>query len=175
MGPASARASTSDASRRVTPEDFRAVMRRFPTGVTIVTTLDETGRPKGFTANAFASVSLTPPMVLVCVNRAARSHPLISLAGKFCVNILALEQEKWAVRFATRGTFDAFSDLGYRAAKTGAPVIDGALGYLDCELAEEHTVGTHTIFVGNVVECGSRDGAPLGYFNATYQDFGCRI
>jgi flavin reductase (DIM6/NTAB) family NADH-FMN oxidoreductase RutF len=159
----------------VTPDDIRAVMRRFPTGVTIVTTLDENGRPKGFTANAFASVSLAPPMVLVCVNRAARSHPLISQAGKFCVNILALEQQKWADRFATRTAREPFEDVTYHADKTGAPVIDDALGYLDCELAEEHTVGTHTIFVGNVVACGSRDGAPLGYFNAAYQDFGLRI
>ena len=156
-------------------DDFRAVMRRFPTGVTIVTTLDESGGPKGFTANAFASVSMTPPMVLVCVNRAARSHPLIASAGKFCVNVLALEQEKWAVHFASRSTRDPFEGLKYHADKTGAPVIDEALGYLDCELAEEHTAGTHTIFLGNVVACGSHDGAPLGYFNAGYHDFGCRI
>lgn len=159
----------------MTPDDFRNVMRRFPTGVTIVTTIDESGRPKGFTANAFASVSLEPPMVLVCVNRGARSHPLISLAGKFCVNILTLEQEQWAVRFAIRGTRDPFEDLTYHADKTGSPVIDGALGYLDCELAEEHTAGTHTIFLGNVVACGSREGVPLGYFDAGYRDFGCRI
>ena len=115
----------------MTTDAFRAVMRRFPTGVTIVTTLDENGGPKGFTANAFASVSLTPPMVLVCVNRAARSHPLIASAGKFCVNVLTLEQEKWAVRFASRSTRDPFEGLKYRADKTGAPVIDEALGYLD--------------------------------------------
>lgn len=159
----------------MTHDEFRGVMRRFPTGVTIVTTVDENARPKGFTANAFASVSLEPPMVLVCVNRAARSHPLISLAGKFCVNILTLDQEKWAVRFATGETRDPFENLTYRTHKTGSPVIDDALGYLDCELAEEHTVGTHTIFVGNVVACGSRDGAPLGYFDGSYRDFGCRI
>jgi flavin reductase (DIM6/NTAB) family NADH-FMN oxidoreductase RutF len=159
----------------VTAEDFRAVMRRFPTGVTIVTTIGDDGEPKGFTANAIASVSLEPPMVLVCVSRQARSHPLIAQAGRFCVNILALEQETWAVRFAARDRGDPFEDLAHHPGATGAPVIDEALGFLDCELAEEHTAGTHTIFLGNVVDCGYRDGAPLGYFNAAYRDFGCRI
>lgn len=154
--------------------DFRAVMRRFPTGVTIVTTLDE-GHPKGFTANAVASVSLDPPMVLVCVNRQARSHPLIAQTGKFCVNILTLGQEALAIRFATHGERDPFETLTYHIHATGAPVIDDVLGYLDCELAEEHSAGTHTIFLGTVVACGYRDGAPLGYFNAGYRDFGCRI
>lgn len=156
------------------PDGFRAVMRRFPTGVTIVTTLDD-GHPKGFTANAVASVSLAPPMVLVCVNRQARSHPLIAQTGKFCVNILTLEQEALAVRFAAHGERDPFETLTYHTDATGAPVIDGVLGYLDCELTEEHTAGTHTIFLGTVVACGFEDGVPLGYFNADYRDFGCRI
>jgi flavin reductase (DIM6/NTAB) family NADH-FMN oxidoreductase RutF len=159
----------------MTTDDFRAVMRRFPTGVTIVTTLGDDGKPKGFTANAFASVSLEPPMVLVCVNRLARSHPMIALSEKFCVNILTLEQEEWAVRFALRDRGDPFEHLAYHPGSTGSPIIDGALGYLDCELAEEHSAGTHTIFLGNVIGCGYRDGVPLGYFDAGYRDFGCSI
>jgi flavin reductase (DIM6/NTAB) family NADH-FMN oxidoreductase RutF len=147
----------------VNADEFRSVLRRFPTGVTIVTTLVD-GKPKGFTANAFSSVSLDPPIVLVCVNRQARSHPLIARAGKFCVNLLRLEQADLALRFATPSLGDPFS-----------PVLDGTLGYLDCELSEEHSAGTHTIFLGGVVACGSEDGAPLGYFNADYRDFGCRI
>ena len=158
----------------MTPEDFRLALRRFPTGVTIVTTMLEE-RPKGFTANAFASVSLEPPMVLICVNRQARSHPIISQAGRFCVNILALEQAALAKRFATRGTPDPFGDTAYHLASTGSPVIEGSLAYLDCLLAEEHSAGTHTVFIGEVVACGARDGAPLGYFNKDYRDFACRI
>jgi flavin reductase (DIM6/NTAB) family NADH-FMN oxidoreductase RutF len=158
----------------VNVDGFKAVLRRFPTGVTIVTTLvDE--RPKGFTANAFSSVSLEPPMVLVCVNRQARTHPLIAQSGKFCVNLLRLEQAELALRFATPSLGEPFAGLTYRAEATGAPVLDGTLGYLDCELAEEHSAGTHTIFLGGVVACGSQDGAPLGYFNAGYRDFGCRV
>jgi len=156
------------------PDDFRAVMRRFPTGVTIVTTLLE-GKPKGFTANAFSSVSVDPPMVLICVNRQARTHPVISLAGRFCVNILSLGQQALAEQFADRAGVDPFETVDYSSAQTGAPILAGTLGYLDCELAEEHSAGTHTVFIGSVLACESHDGSPLGYFNAAYRDFGCHV
>jgi flavin reductase (DIM6/NTAB) family NADH-FMN oxidoreductase RutF len=155
-------------------DDFRAVMRRFATGVTVVTTIVE-GRPKGFTANAFASVSAEPPMVLICVNRQARSHPLISQAGHFCVNVLRLEQRDLAERFASKAIADPFDGIAVRPAATGSPVLAGSLAFLDCELAEEHSAGTHTIFLGTVLDCGASDGTPLGYFNADYRDFGCTI
>ncbi len=149
-------------------------MRRFPTGVAIITTLFE-GKPKGFTANAVASVSADPPTVLVCVNRRSRSHPLISQAGRFCVNLLRLEQRALAEQFSSREAPDPFVTLRYETAATGAPVIEGVLGYLDCDLAEEYSAGTHTIFIGAVRASGAADGAPLGYFNASYRDFECRI
>ena len=158
----------------MTPDAFRATMRRFPTGVTVVTTLLD-GRPKGFTATAFSSVSVEPPMVLICVNRQARTHPLISQAGRFCVNVLRLEQRPLAERFASKAIADPFAGVEVRTAATGSPVLGGTLAFLDCELAEEYSAGTHTIFLGNVLECGSADGAPLGYFNAAYRDFGCTI
>lgn len=158
----------------VDADAYRAAMRRFPTGITIVTTILD-GRPKGFTANAVASVSITPPMLLVCVNRLARSHPVISRAARFCVNLLTLDQEKLARRFAGRADPEPFRDVPLHAGRTGSPVLEGALAYLDCELAEEYSAGTHTIFIGIVVACGASDGAPLGYFNATYRDFGVRI
>ena len=154
--------------------NFRAVMRRFATGVTVVTTIVD-GRPKGFTANAFSSVSADPPMVLICVNRLARSHPLISQAGHFCVNILHLDQRVLAERFASHEPVDPFATIPYGSARTGSPVLEGTLAFLDCELAEEHSAGTHTVFIGTVLACGATDGAPLGYFNAAYRDFGCRI
>ena len=154
--------------------DFRHVMRRVPTGVTVVTTLLD-GRPKGFTANAFASVSAEPPMVLVCVNRRARSHPAISQAGKFCVNVLQRSQQPIAELFASGGTDDPFETLAHATAPTGSPILTGSLAYFDCSLAEELTAGTHTIFIGKVIACDGVDGSPLGYFNGTYRDFGCRI
>ncbi len=149
-------------------------MRRFPTGVTIVTTVLD-GRPKGFTATAVASLSLTPPLVLVCVNRLARSHPIVSQAGRFCVNLLRLDQADLARQFAARSEADPFATVPSHVDVTGSPVIDGVLAYLDCEVAEEYSAGTHTIFIGRVVACQAGDGAPLGYFNSAYRDFGVRI
>jgi flavin reductase (DIM6/NTAB) family NADH-FMN oxidoreductase RutF len=147
---------------------FKAAMRRFASGVTIVTTVLE-GKPKGFTATAFSSVSAEPPMVLICVSRSARSHPIISAAGHFCVNVLAVAQEPLAVAFSTRNG-DPFVDVAYRSAITGSPLFEGSLAFFDCELTEEHTAGTHTIFLGTVVACGSGAGSPLGYYAGGYQD-----
>ncbi len=152
-------------------DDFRSVMRRYPTGVTIVTTLVD-GEPKGFTANAFSSVSAEPPMVLICVNRRARTHPLISAAGKFCVNVLRLEQQPLAETFSSHDHTTPFEGVPYHVGPSGSPILEGTLAYFDCELAEEHTAGTHTIFIGNVVACATGDaGEPLGYYDGAYRDF----
>ena len=154
--------------------EFRAVMRHVPTGVTVVTTMLD-GKPKGFTANAFASVSADPPTILICVNRSARTHPLIAQAGRFCVNLLQLAQQHLAERFASHDTAEPFAGVAYDVAESGSPVLAGTLAFFDCTLDEEHTAGTHTIFIGRVVACGASDGAPLGYFNAAYKDFKCSI
>jgi flavin reductase (DIM6/NTAB) family NADH-FMN oxidoreductase RutF len=153
---------------------FRSVMRRFPTGVAIVTTVLE-GRPKGFTATAIASVSLEPPLVLVCANRHGRSHPIVAAAEHFCVNLLTQAQEPLAHAFAHPSDEDPFANVAYRAGSTGSPVLAGALAYLDCTLAEEYVAGTHAIFVGCVVECGGTAGEPLGYFGGGYANFGVRV
>ncbi len=146
-------------------------MRRYPTGVTIVTTVVD-GAPKGFTANAFSSVSADPPMVLICVNRSARTHPLISRAGVFCVNVLRLEQRALAERFSSHDHETPFDTVGYRSGPSGSPVLDGALAFFDCELSEEHSAGTHTVFIGRVLECAlGEEGAPLGYYDGDYRDF----
>jgi len=164
----------ASASARVSNR-FRDAMRRFPTGVTIVTTLTD-GVPYGFTANAFTSVSADPPVVLVCVNRDASAHPMIARSSIFCVNILAIGQEKIAKLFADHARrTDRFEGLATRRAATGAPVIDGCLAYVDCRLAEEHTAGTHTVFLGEVLDTGFIDGRPLGYLNAGYRDFGIDV
>jgi flavin reductase (DIM6/NTAB) family NADH-FMN oxidoreductase RutF len=149
---------------------FKAAMRRFATGVTVVTTMLE-GKPKGFTATAFCSVSVEPPMVLVCVNRSARSHPIIAQSGCFCVNILASDQEELAVRFSSRSD-DPFDGIACRIASTGVPVLEGSLAFFDCTLSEELSVETHTIFVGKVIACASGEGTPLGYYDGAYRNFG---
>ncbi len=145
-------------------------MRRFATGVTIVTTLLD-DRRHGFTANAFASVSADPPMVLICVNRGAASHEMISRSRIFCVNVLSLEGQPIAERFSSSRISDKFEGMPARTARTGAPVLPDAFAYFDCTLAEEHRAGTHTIFLGNVVGLGASTGSPLGYFDGRYADF----
>jgi flavin reductase (DIM6/NTAB) family NADH-FMN oxidoreductase RutF len=177
--PASGRASrdrpkVSSGAAGAAASAYRSVMRRFPTGVTIVTTILD-GRPKGFTANAVASVSAEPPLVLVCVSRQARTHSIIADSGRFCVNLLTVEQEPLARQFAAGSDEDPFVDLAYHTQRTGSPIIDGALAYLDCEVAEEYSAGTHTILIGAVVASAAGGGAPLGYFDGAYRDFGVRV
>ena len=146
-------------------------MRRFATGVTIVTTTTEPERVHGFTANAFASVSADPPTVLICVNRNARVHPLIAASQRFCVNILSVEQQALAEQFATGEPQTRFDGVAYRFVPSGSPILAGTLAYLDCTLGEELTSGTHTIFLGHVVEVGEGEGSPLGYYDRLYRHF----
>ena len=154
---------------------FKDAMRCFPTGVTIVTTIVD-GKPHGFTANAFSSVSVDPPSVLICVNRHARSHALIGKAERFCVNILRMEQRRLAEHFSTSGEDGQFDDIAFTLEDDGAPRLTGSLAWLDCIVSEEHTVATHTIFVGTVTAAGSDlAGEPLGYFHGQFQDFSIRL
>ncbi len=143
-------------------------MRRFTTGVAVITT-SSNDRIHGFTANAFASVSADPPTVLICVNRNARAHPLISLSQCFCVNILAAEQRALAEQFADGEPQTRFDGVAYRIGLSGSPILAGTLAYVDCTLGEELTSGTHTIFLGTVIAAGERDGAPLGYYDRKYR------
>lgn len=154
----------------VSTDAFRAAMRRFATGVAIVTTSHD-GHIHGFTVNAFASVSAEPPTVLICVNRTARAHPLISAAARFCVNILALEQRDLAERFTTGDPQQRFDGVAYTLGPSGSPILADTLAHFDCSVAEELTASTHTIFLGSVLATGERDGAPLGYFDRAYRDF----
>jgi len=146
------------ASVPVSTDAFKSAMRRFATGVTIVTTAHNDAI-HGFTVNAFASVTADPPTVLVCVNKNARAHPLISESGGFCVNILGIEQQAIAETFTTAEPQSRFNGLAHRRGPTGSPVLDGVLAYVDCKVEEEMTAGTHTIFIGRVVEVGDREGA----------------
>ncbi len=158
------------ASAPVSTDAFKAAMRRFATGVTIVTT--RTGDTiHGFTVNAFASVTAEPPTVLICVNKTARAHPIIAESGGFCVNILGLEQQHVAETFMTAEPHERFANVAHRAGPSGSPILDGVLAFVDCSVEQEITSGTHTIFIGHVLESGERAGAPLGYYDRAYRDF----
>lgn len=133
------------------------------------------GEPRGVTVSAFASVSLDPPLVLICINREARSYLYISTSKVFCVNILAGDQRALAERFAGKLREHQFDGVEYDVDVTGAAVLRGTVAHLDCEVAQEHHAGSHSIFIGRVLSARSRSGSPLGYYNGDFHDFGIRI
>jgi flavin reductase (DIM6/NTAB) family NADH-FMN oxidoreductase RutF len=139
---------------------LREVMSRFATGITVLTTGG--ARCHGMTANAFNSVSLEPPLVLCCVVRTAVMHEAITVSGSFGVSVLAADQEHLARYFADRdrprgaAQFDSVSWLPGRFS--GAPLLSGALAWLECRLVEAYDGGDHSIFVGQVLGCGRGDG-----------------
>jgi flavin reductase (DIM6/NTAB) family NADH-FMN oxidoreductase RutF len=153
-------------------EDFRGALGAFATGVMVVTTRGEE-HPYGMTANAFSSVSLDPPLVLVCVKSFSEGGDLIRNSGVFAVNILAAEQEPLSRYFASkdrpRGS-DAFSDIAHRTAASGSPILDGAVGYLDCALTASHEAGDHVIFIGEVLALDfTHEVAPLVFHAGGYR------
>lgn len=130
---------------------LRQAMRQWATGVTVVTSRTPTG-PHGITVNSFTSLSLDPPLCLICIDRRTRAYEEIPRAGGFAVNVLAEDQEEIAARFAGRrpDLADPFSGLELGTAPSGAPVFAGVMSYLDCTLQEQLAGGDHTIFVGRV-------------------------
>ncbi len=151
----------------LTPTEFRTAMRSFAAGVTVVTTRDGDGRPSGLTASAFTSVSLNPPLVLVCVDHGATAYPALRAHGRFAVNVLRREQEAVSRRFAESGG-DKFDGVPYHEGRTGLPLLDGALATLECRVVEAHEAGDHTIFVGAVEAVSVTGGRPLVYFHGGY-------
>jgi 3-hydroxy-9,10-secoandrosta-1,3,5(10)-triene-9,17-dione monooxygenase reductase component len=153
----------------VTPDDrrFRDVLGHFATGVTIITAIDD-GEPVGIAANAFASLSLDPPLVLFCVAHSSSTWPRIQRAGKFAINILGEHHESLSQLFATKGA-DRFTSTPWRTGVSGSPVLDEAIAYVDCELEAEYPGGDHLIVVGRVVDLDVRDGGrPLLFFKGSY-------
>lgn len=140
----------------------------FTTGVTVVTTFDGEGRPVGFTANSFASVSLDPPLALVCVDNGAASLPALETAGAFTVNVLHADQEDMARRFARRGG-DRFAHTSYETWLTGAPVLDGCMANFEMRTHHAFQAGDHKVFVGQIVKA-RMDPAhrPLVFFRGGY-------
>jgi flavin reductase (DIM6/NTAB) family NADH-FMN oxidoreductase RutF len=125
------------------------------------------------TANSVTSVSLEPLSVLVCVNQQAITHRVVSTSGSFCVNILREGQEALARACAQPDSPEAgLLGVGYRFGKTGAPVLNDALGYLDCQIAASLEFGTHTIFIAETVDLGMGEGEPLLFYGGQYARLG---
>ncbi len=152
-----------DTDRRALRDAFGC----FATGVTVVTTRQEDGVPRGFTANSFTSVSLDPPMLLVCVAKTAHSCPVFTDAPHFAVNVLSQDQKDLSGIFASRET-DKFEQVPWRSGVARMPVFDGALAHLVCACERIMDAGDHVILLGRVIGHETGPGQPLGYFRGTY-------
>jgi len=150
---------------------FRQVLGHFASGVTVVTAA--TGDVyHGITVSSFCSLSLDPPLVLVCIDKRVRSHEAIVQAGAFAINILAQENEHLSRHFASR-IEDKFASIAYHLGETGTPILHDVLATLECRLHAQLPGGDHTIFAGEVVAMSSRDDAdPLLYYRGGYRQLG---
>lgn len=144
---------------------FRKALGRFATGVTIVTAPGENG-PVGMTANSFASLSLTPPLIAWSVARHAGRAPVFTAAQHFAIHILAEDQEEIARAFTTRA--DAFGELSPRENPQAVPLFDDCLARFECERVALHDAGDHHLIIGRVTEISTREGAPLIFHDGTF-------
>lgn len=151
----------------INPTEFRAALSRFPSGVTVVTTKDAAGKFHGITVSAFCSVSLDPPLILVCIEKTTCSHTAFEQSRSFVVNFLRSSQSDLSERFASQSS-DKFQGLDFRPGIDGVPIVEGCIANLECLLRNSYDGGDHTIFVGEVENVEIRDGEPLIYFHSTY-------
>jgi 3-hydroxy-9,10-secoandrosta-1,3,5(10)-triene-9,17-dione monooxygenase reductase component len=150
------------------PERFRQVLGHFCTGVTVITAADGDGTPCGFTCQAFAALSLDPPLVLFCPSRSSATWPRIAAAGHFCANVLTAGQRELARVFGTAGA-DKFAGLAWSPSASGAPVLAGVLTWAGCEVAAVHEAGDHHVVLGRVTELGPvGTGQPLLFYRGRY-------
>ena len=153
---------------QIEPATLRTAMSRFPTGVTVVTATGPAG-PAGATANAVASLSLEPPLMLACLDLGSRTLVAVEHAGLFAVNVLAANQAALARRFSTKDPHpEKWNGVGFEE-RAGTPKIDGALIWLACELDAVHDGGDHAIATGRVLELEAADGEPLLFYEGEYQ------
>lgn len=151
---------------------FRDVLGRFATGVTVVTAFED-GVPVGFTCQAFASLSLEPPMIVLAPSKTSTSWPRMIESGAFCVNILTDEQQSVSEAFAVRGTdtADKFEGIPWHVGAAGTPVLDGSLAWVECALENVHDAGDHELVTGRVLELGVGEGSPLVFYRSAYGTF----
>jgi flavin reductase (DIM6/NTAB) family NADH-FMN oxidoreductase RutF len=151
----------------VSQDEFKDALSRFASGVTVVATKDARGKLHGITVSAFCSVSLEPPMVLICIEKATGSHHAFEESGVFVVNVLSASQSSTSERFAAPFE-DKFKDAEFYPGLEGIPVLKGALASLECRLTFSYHGGDHSIFVGQVENVIVHDGDPLIYFRGEY-------
>lgn len=151
---------------------FRRALGQFATGVTVVTALNAERRPEGVTVNAFASLSLEPPLVLVCLARATRLLPIFESAGHFAVNVLAASQRRLSVAFS-RAADNRFRGVPWNTWTSGAPILEGCVANLECVRIGRHDGGDHVILVGRVARMACDEArAPLLFARGDYHRLG---
>jgi flavin reductase (DIM6/NTAB) family NADH-FMN oxidoreductase RutF len=153
-------------ARSLTSDEFRDVISHFASGVTVITALHE-GQPYGTTASAVTSLSLEPPMLLVCMNKQSETGRAVASSKQFGVNILGADQIDLAQRFAQKGG-DKFAGVPVTPGKWGEPLFEEALATLECRVTEETTGGTHYVFLAEVESGTAQGGAPLAYFKGEF-------
>jgi flavin reductase (DIM6/NTAB) family NADH-FMN oxidoreductase RutF len=151
----------------IDPAQFRQLLGRFATGVTILTIAAPDGRPIGMTANSLSSVSLSPPLISVCIDHEAEMHEVIVQAEQFVVNVLSSPQETLARRFSDKHV-DRFDGVGYHLSPDGLILLDGALAHIECHRYAQYEAGDHTIVVAKVLGGETGDGRPLLYYRGGY-------
>jgi flavin reductase (DIM6/NTAB) family NADH-FMN oxidoreductase RutF len=160
----------SPSAPRPLPPDaatYRTVLGHFATGVVIVTAIDG-DEPVGMAANSFTSVSLEPPLVLFCAAKSSSTWPRIQTSGKWAANFLAEEGEEVCRLFAQKGA-DRFARVAYAPGRTGSPILEDALAFVDCETIAQHDAGDHVIVVGRIIELGYQpEGKPLLFYRGGY-------
>ncbi|HSV41292.1 MAG TPA: flavin reductase family protein [Nocardioidaceae bacterium] len=159
--------SVEDGTDPDSQRHFRDVLGRFASGVTVVTSISN-GQPVGMTAQSFTSVSLHPPLVLFCPAKTSQAWPAMQRAGFFCVNLLSEGQDEISNKFARRGE-EKFAGIPWTPASTGAPLLDGVLGWVDCTVHAVHEAGDHYVVLGQVQDLGVSDAPhPLLFYRGQY-------
>jgi flavin reductase (DIM6/NTAB) family NADH-FMN oxidoreductase RutF len=156
------------AESSIEAREFRRVCSRFASGVTIVTVLDGNGALHGMTASSFTSVSLRPPLILVCVNSGSRILEAFRQSDHFGVNILHESQRRLSERFAGTG-YDRFDGVTWHAGQTGTPLFPDVLAKIECRRVEIYPAGDHDILIGEVLHADCREGEPLVHFGSQYR------
>ena len=151
----------------VSPDEFRAVLGRFPSGVTVVTTKSADGSDQGMTVSAFCSVSLEPPLVLICIEKSASAHQALTTAKGFVVNVLSAKQEQVARRFAIVD-IDRFEGVGFTRSSQDYAILDDVLAVIECSRVSICEGGDHTIVLGEVEATRAESGTPLLYYRGGY-------
>lgn len=152
----------------ITNDDFRAALARFASGVTVVTLKDGKGNLHGITVSAFCSVSLNPPLILVCIDNEAGSYYAFLESKRFVVNILREEQIEYSNQFASQIP-DKFINIHHHEGLEGIPVLKDSLVNLECRLVESFVAGDHTVFIGEIEQTHINKGKPLVYYLGDYR------